>query len=282
MEKFYRLELKGDCPPAAGAAEFATVPYSRELHHGEIPRIYAEAFSEEPWGRDWDKFDGFDPRGVFLAAGGDGELAGYVISFKRRDHGYISVVAVSPRWQKRGAAAALIREAVSYLRSLGLKTVRIDVDENRTAALRLYAKLGFSVAEKLPDPVPSRRAAVKSPEAGGSGLGEKLAGVALAVAAAWLAFRLLTGGIFSFVLGRNPDNAIYLFFFGGYIALFVILGIGGAAGVMLWRRNRRRGDGTPAAEAQSYLGRGLTLGLMVVVGAVLLLAGLSLWVFRAV
>ena len=114
------------------------------------------------------------------------------------------------------------------------------------------------------------------------GLGEKLAGITLAVAAAWLAFRLLTGGIFSFFLGRGPDNAIYLFFFGGYIALFVVLGIGAAAGALLWRRNRRRGDGTPAAADQSYLGRGLTLGLMVVVGAVLLLAGLSLWVFRAV
>lgn len=282
MGNFYRLELKGDCPPEAGPAGFVPVPYSRELHHGEIPLIYAEAFTEKPWGRDWEQFEGFDPRGVFLAAGGDGELAGYVISFKRRDHGYISVVAVKPRWQKRGAAAALIREAVKYLRSLGLKTVRIDVDENRTAALRLYAKLGFSVAENLPDPVPPGRPAEKRPEAGTSGLGEKIAGVVLAVAAAWLTFRLLVGGIFSFMLGRGPDNAIYLFFFGGYIALFVILGIGGAAGALLWWRNRRRGVGTPAAEAQSCLGRGLTLGLMVVVAAVLLLAGLSLWVFKAV
>ncbi len=282
MENFYRLELKGDCAPPAGPGEFVMVPYSRELHHGEIPLIYAEAFNGKPWGQDWEQFEGFDPRGVFLAAGGDGELAGYVISFKRRDHGYISVVAVRPRWQKRGAAAALVREAVNYLRSLGLKTVRIDVDEHRTAALRLYAKLGFTVAKDLPEPVPPGPAAAKRPEAGTSGLGEKLVGVALALAAAWLAFRLLVGGIFSFILGRNPDNAVYLLFYGGGIALLALLLIGAASGTLLWRRTRARADGTPAAESQSYLGRGLTLGLMVVAGAVLLLAGLCAWILRAV
>ncbi|OHE76743.1 MAG: hypothetical protein A2107_06415 [Verrucomicrobia bacterium GWF2_62_7] len=114
------------------------------------------------------------------------------------------------------------------------------------------------------------------------GLLEKLAGAALAVAAAWLAFRLLVGGIFSFFLGRDPDNAVYLLFYGGGIVLLAGLLIGGLAGSLLWRRTRRRADGTPAAGAQSYLGRGLTLGLMVVVCAALLLAGLFIWILRAV
>lgn len=275
MENFYRLELKGDCAPAAAPSGFVMVPYSRELHHGEIPLIYAEAFGEKPWARDWERFDGFDPRGVFLAAGGGGELAGCVVSFKRRDHGYISVLAVRPAWQKRGAAAALVREAVKYLRSLGLKTVRIDVDENRTAALRLYAKLGFSVAEQLPAPAPA--AAAERPETGTSGLGEKLAGVALTLAAAWLAFRLLVDGIFSYIMGRGPDNAVYLFFYGGLLALLVILGIGVTAGALLWWRARRRPAG-----GQTYLGRGLTLGLVVVACAALLLFGMAVWIIRAV
>lgn len=152
MTKFFRMEFKGACEPPAASGEFRVIPYSRDPHHEEIPLIYANSFKEKAWGKDWDNISEFDPKGVFLAeAGESGELIGYVVSFKRKDFGYISVVAVKTDWRKRGVASALIKTAVAYLHSLSLKTVKIDVEEKRVPAIELYKKIGFSVVETLED-----------------------------------------------------------------------------------------------------------------------------------
>ena len=144
METFLRLEFKGEANGAAPIGGVSVVRYSRGLHHGVIPAIYADSFSEPPWPADWDQFPEFDPAGVFLAAAGEtGAPVGYVVSFRRKDYGYISVAAVKPEWRNRGVASALIKAAIVYLRSLGLAVVKIDVDEKKPRALNLYRKLGF-------------------------------------------------------------------------------------------------------------------------------------------
>lgn len=135
------------CPPPAGVT---IVAYRADLHHTLVPGLYAESFGEAPWPADWDRFDEFDPRGVFLAVDdATGEPAGFAICFRRRDFGYISVVGVRPAYRRRGIASALVRTAVAYLHSLGLDTVRVDAYEKSTPAVWTYERLGFRTVDVL-------------------------------------------------------------------------------------------------------------------------------------
>ena len=141
-----RMQRTTDIAPHAPPAGLRIVPYEAARHYDSIPALYAAAFGDPPWPADWDHFDEFDPRGVFLgydpAAPGP---VGFAISFQRQDFGYISVVAVLPAYRRRGLATALIGTAVQYLGSLALKTVHIDVLETNRPAVLAYEKLGFQV-----------------------------------------------------------------------------------------------------------------------------------------
>jgi len=148
-DKLFKMERCGSptsrTPPPQ---KISIIPYSPEQHHEAIRYIYSEAFGENPWPADWDAFDEFDPKGVFVASHTQtGEPVGYVISFKRRDFGYISVVAVIPEFQRQGIASGMINAAVDYLQSLHLRKVAIDVYATNTPAVEAYKKMGFRVVE---------------------------------------------------------------------------------------------------------------------------------------
>jgi len=148
MKKLFRMELVSDIAPTAPPESTRIVAYCPSLHRGRIPLIYAEAFGEKPWPDDWDDFDEFDPKGIFLATDPPTDkIIGYVISFRRKDFGYISVLAVLPTYRRQGIASALIKTAIQYLRSLGVSAVRVDVHVTNTPAIQAYKKLGFEVVD---------------------------------------------------------------------------------------------------------------------------------------
>jgi SAM-dependent methyltransferase len=150
VRKLLRMERATTAGGIAPPAGIRIVPYCAALHQERIPTIYAGSFGEAPWPAGWDRFDEFDPQGVFVGiADGTQEAAGVVICFRRRYFGYISVVAVLPAYQRRGIASALVGTAIDYLRSLGLDTVRIDAYEQSVPAVRTYEKLGFRVTDVL-------------------------------------------------------------------------------------------------------------------------------------
>ncbi len=152
MTKFFRMEFKGSSQSKTSSNEFQIIPYCSSLHHDKIPFIYAASFKDKPWDTDWDTFSEFDPSGIFLVMNTETkELVGYVISFKRKNFGYISVVAVIPNWQRHGVASALIRTAIQYLHSLNIETLKIDVEEKNIQAKELYKKTGFIIVETFED-----------------------------------------------------------------------------------------------------------------------------------
>jgi mycothiol synthase len=125
-----------------GADEAAWLDLNRKAFasHPEQGAWTAEDLSlreREPW---------FDPDGFFLAER-DGKLAGFhwtKIHGTPPQVGEVYVVGVDPAAQGGGLGRGLTLAGLHYLRSQGLPEVMLYVDEDNTAAIRLYESLGFT------------------------------------------------------------------------------------------------------------------------------------------
>ncbi len=70
---------------------------------------------------------------------------GYAIAGRSRQRGYLQRLAVEPRASRRGIGRALVVDALSWLTAKGATEVLVNTQETNAAALRLYARLGFTV-----------------------------------------------------------------------------------------------------------------------------------------
>jgi mycothiol synthase len=146
-----------DLPDAsfpAGVTVRAFVPGKDEEAWLEVN---ARAFAHHPEQGAWTRADldlreaesWFDPDGFFLAER-DGQLAGFhwtKIHPQGPDgvpEGEVYVVGIDPGHQGGGLGKALTIAGLRYLRDRGLSHVMLYVDEDNTAATRMYSALGFS------------------------------------------------------------------------------------------------------------------------------------------
>ena len=86
--------------------------------------------------------------GIFLVAEQDGEVRGYVGCQTVLDEGYITNVAVSPDFRRRGAARRLIAELIARAKEKGLAFVTLEVRESNAPAIALYTGAGFAPVGK--------------------------------------------------------------------------------------------------------------------------------------
>lgn len=82
--------------------------------------------------------------GIFLVAEQDGEVQGYVGCQTVLDEGYITNVAVSPDFRRRGAARRLIAELIARAKEKRLAFVTLEVRESNAPAIALYTGAGFA------------------------------------------------------------------------------------------------------------------------------------------
>ena len=101
--------------------ECFSLPWTREQLQGELP----------------------DGRHEFLTAEVNGEVVGYIGMMSVLDEGYISNVAVSPRFRRSGIGRALVAEMMRRARYRELSFVTLEVREHNDGAIALYSEAGF-------------------------------------------------------------------------------------------------------------------------------------------
>ena len=73
-------------------------------------------------------------------------MAGYVGSQTVLDEADLMNVAVHPAYRRKGIAQALLNELERRLEENGVVTVALEVRASNDSAIRLYEKLGYSLA----------------------------------------------------------------------------------------------------------------------------------------
>jgi mycothiol synthase len=145
-----------DLPDASIPAGVTVRPFVPGKDEEAWLEVNARAFAHHPEQGSWTRADvdvreaepWFDPDGFFLAER-DGRLAGFhwtKIHPEGPDgepEGEIYVVGVDPGGQGGGLGRALTITGLRYLQDRGLHHVMLYVDEENTAATRLYTALGF-------------------------------------------------------------------------------------------------------------------------------------------
>jgi mycothiol synthase len=117
-------------------------------------RLNGRAFAKHPEQGAWTSHDlelretepWFDPDGFFIAAREpDGAMAGFHwTKIHPNSLGEVYVVGIDPDAQGGGLGRALTLAGLDYLRKQGLNDVMLYVDEENTAAIKMYSKLGFT------------------------------------------------------------------------------------------------------------------------------------------
>ena len=124
-----------------------TITDVKPQHLNEIQEIENACFSL-PWHRSALEKQMCADNCVFLAALDEsGSVMGYIGLMYVLDEGYISNVAVSPQYRRRGVADALIEALIERTKTF-LAFVTLEVRESNHAAKYLYTKHDFETVGK--------------------------------------------------------------------------------------------------------------------------------------
>lgn len=98
--------------------------------------------------RAMDRFYDVDLPASAVALHGDEPIGTVLLS--RRDHrGWISGVGVVPRWRRSGVGRQMMIATLDRAQRAGLVSITLEVITQNTAAIALYAGLGFSAGREL-------------------------------------------------------------------------------------------------------------------------------------
>jgi ribosomal protein S18 acetylase RimI-like enzyme len=101
-------------------------------------------------------------RELFFVATLEGAVVGTVMAGYDGHRGWIYRMAVSPRHQRQGIGAALIRHAEKELADRGCPKINLQVLASNAGVVAFYKKLGYHVEERvsmgkrLGDPTPPK------------------------------------------------------------------------------------------------------------------------------
>ena len=120
--------------------DISVIPIEQR-HIKEIARLEEICFSE-PWSEEG-ILEAYRLGTKFFAAEADKKLIGYIGIKAVIDEGYITNIAVFPRFRRRGVAKALLNKVFEFAKEKGLSFVSLEVRPSNTEAISLYEKTGF-------------------------------------------------------------------------------------------------------------------------------------------
>jgi mycothiol synthase len=124
------------------AAELLRVNAAAFAHHVEQASMDAEELAErmaEPW---------FDPAGLLLADAGDRLLGFHWTKQHSAELGEVYVLGIDPAAQGMKLGKVLTVAGLEHLAAKGVAEVMLYTDADNTAAVALYAHLGFTHAHE--------------------------------------------------------------------------------------------------------------------------------------
>ncbi len=113
-----------------------------ESHLGQVAKLETECFST-PWSENALREELNNEFARFFVALCDGQVAGYIGAHNIVGEVYITNVAVSPDYRRRGIAEALIKKLVEVNFTEGAEFITLEVRKSNFGAINLYAKMGF-------------------------------------------------------------------------------------------------------------------------------------------
>jgi ribosomal-protein-alanine N-acetyltransferase len=110
-----------------------------------------ESFAN-PWTRDtlvWELTNS-DVSRVYLLRDAEDRVIAFCVVWVLFEELHINTLAVSPAHRRQGAATFLMRAVMVEAARDGAHRATLEVRESNTAALQLYARLGFTVSARRP------------------------------------------------------------------------------------------------------------------------------------
>ena len=146
----------GRAEPPAGF----TLRALRPGEEGALTRAQNEAFTGS-WGFSPNTTEevaykvamsGSGHEGVIILEGGD-DLAGYcwtrILGPSSHSVGIICMIGVVPAYRGKGISKPLLLKGMEYMRGRGVKSVKLEVDQQNAPAIGLYTSVGFRKEAKL-------------------------------------------------------------------------------------------------------------------------------------
>lgn len=121
-----------------------------ECHIKEIAEIEKLCFST-PWTENGLREELSNSYARFFVALSDGAVAGYIGAHNIVGEVYITNVAVSPDFRRKGVAQGLVSFLLDFSEAENADFVTLEVRESNEAAQTLYEKAGFKVVGKRKD-----------------------------------------------------------------------------------------------------------------------------------
>lgn len=134
----------GDLPGPAPAPGGARLRTGHRWHRARTLEVDAQAFAPF-WRLDHAGFEeamAATPQSRFRVAT-TGRVIGYAVSGRAGDRGYLQRLAVDPTASGRGIGAALVVDALHWMRSRGAARAVVNTQVANERALALYLRLGF-------------------------------------------------------------------------------------------------------------------------------------------
>jgi ribosomal-protein-alanine N-acetyltransferase len=111
-----------------------------------------QASFTNPWGRDtlvWELTNS-DVTRVYVLRDAEDRAVAFCIAWVIFDELHINTLAVSPAHRRQGLATVLLRALMAEAAQDGARKATLEVRASNTAALELYARLGFTVSATRP------------------------------------------------------------------------------------------------------------------------------------